>query len=129
MPLYALAMEHCPHRDNSGGRRAAHAASIENVPAAAAASPCPEHGNQASAIKAGVMPKCQMEGCCIKADAPLSSGLGNSRSASDAQALSVTIGPSQADGRQIGVMPYYWRPLRNRAEPEPRPPAACLLLA
>ncbi len=124
MPLSAMAVEHCPHGQNPGIRHMARAGSVESVPAARTAAPCPDHSNQPCTINAGMMPKCSMEGCCIKSDGPRSTGLSNRPPANDDHALSSSISPPQTGGRLIGAAPHSWYPPRDRIEPALRPPAA-----
>lgn len=131
IPLSAEAAFKCRHEQNHGVSHRAHgnqsipaAESVEDIPVTQAAAPCPAHPGSSLKIKAGMMPKCNMEGCCIKTDGPLSGGLSNRAPTNDDQALSISIEHLQADGRLLDAVPYRLHPQRNLPKPNPRPPAA-----
>ncbi|MBI5637725.1 MAG: hypothetical protein HZA03_07140 [Nitrospinae bacterium] len=122
MPLSAAAAANCRHEQSHAANHAARAEPVESVPAAGAA-PCPNHPGQPRTIKASMMPKCNMEGCCIKADGPLSTGLSNRLSTNDDNALGISAGQPRAGGRLVNAAPHRLHPQRNPPEPDPRPPA------
>lgn len=128
MPLSAAAAENCRHEQDHGISHktdaARHAEAVESVPAAGAAAHCPDHPIQPRTIKANMMPKCNMEGCCIKADGPLSTGLSNRPPANDDNALGVSTGQPRTGWRLVNAAPHRLHPQRNLPEPDPRPPAA-----
>lgn len=130
-PLSAAAAGTCRHEQNHGishtahvDHHAMHSGSIESIPATGIAAPCPEHSGESVKIKAHMMPRCSMEGCCIKADGPLSTGLSNRLPSNDNHALSLSTVHIETDGRLVDATPHRLHPQRNLPEPDPRPPAA-----
>lgn len=131
MPLSAAAADICRHEQNpgishkaQGDRQPAPAESVESVPATGVAAPCPDHPGEPRKIKATMMAKCAMEGCCIKADGPLSTGLNNRLPTNDDHALSISANQPQTGGRLVDAAPHRRYLQRNLPEPDPRPPLA-----
>lgn len=105
--------------------RAMHAVPVESIPATGTAEHCAEHSGQTGKINVNRMLRCgNMEGCCIKADGPHSTGLNNRLPANDDHALSLSTAQPESDGLLVDALPHRLHTQRNLPGPNPRPPIA-----
>lgn len=139
----AFAMEHCDHATAGADRHAAHVAQpdgngepqhphhgmeavAEEVPAGGEGDEptCQHNLGEVCKCKAQMTLSCGMEGCCIKADGPLSSGLNDRLPTNDDHALSIQTALPGATGQTgIAVHGQAFLP-RDLTGPDPRPPSA-----
>lgn len=140
----AFAAEHCEHaaamaesrsmdgaRPINGGQSQHHhsalPATVEEIPVNGgedAQTACTHHLGEACKCKTEMALSCGMEGCCIKADGPLSTGLSDRRHTNDDNALSIQTGPTPVNGDMIDVTHRQMARPRVLSGPDPRPPSA-----
>lgn len=122
MPLAAAAAVHCDHDQGQNVPHGVDSKSVESVPAAGTAETCPDHPGQPRNTN---MPHCKIkEGCCIKSDGPLSTGLSDRLPTNDDHALSILMAQPAIDVRLAKAVPHRLFLPQGRTEPDPRPPSA-----
>lgn len=134
----AFAMEHCDHAaaadahvaqsDGGGAQQHHHVvnADTEEIPddGEDGEAACQHHVGEVCQCKTQMALSCGMEGCCIKADGPLSTGLSDRLPANDDHALSIQAVPSGINGRMVIAAHCRMILPRALAGPDPRPPSA-----
>ncbi|MBI5636493.1 MAG: hypothetical protein HZA03_00830 [Nitrospinae bacterium] len=140
VPVFAA--EHCGHAKAAADAHAAHVAqsdggglqqhrrvmnaAAEEIPAGGEGgeAACEHHLGEACKCKAQTALSCGMEGCCIKADGPLSAGLNDRLPTNDDHALSIQTVPSGINGQMVIAAHRRMIIPRDLTGPDPRPPSA-----